>query len=161
VRRSREPAPDIVANYLELDPDGPSGLKWRGRKLHGKPAGSKRDDSYWRVDLMGRHFYAHRLVWILHTGQSIPDGVDIDHRDRDRSNNRVTNLRETTFSQNQSNRAPYGKTGKKDIHFMPEINKAKPYRALAKIACAVKSKRFASLDEAVAWQQSMGVMVNA
>ncbi len=47
--------------------------------------------------------HAHRCVWIMHHGP-IPAGLTIDHRDGDRTNNRVENLRLATGTQNNRNR---------------------------------------------------------
>jgi len=45
--------------------------------------------------------YAHRLVWILHHGQE-PVGT-IDHANRNRSDNRIENLRDVPLSRNLMN----------------------------------------------------------
>jgi hypothetical protein len=47
-------------------------------------------------------FLAHRLAWLYVNG-TWPDG-GLDHIDRDRANNRITNLRQATISQNNRNR---------------------------------------------------------
>ncbi len=49
-------------------------------------------DGYTRVTLSGRKLYASALIWIYHNGE-IPYGVTVDHRDRNRQNNRIENLR--------------------------------------------------------------------
>ncbi len=45
----------------------------------------------------------HRLVWSTFKGE-IPDGMQIDHKDRVRDNNHLANIRVGTPSQNQANR---------------------------------------------------------
>ncbi|EDP9631357.1 hypothetical protein AFK16_000939 [Salmonella enterica subsp. enterica] len=48
------------------------------------------------------HLGAHQYVWMLYNGE-IPDGFVIDHIDRNRTNNKVENLRLVTRSQNCCN----------------------------------------------------------
>jgi hypothetical protein len=78
-------------------------LLWK-KKTTRKPVGSKagtvEKDGYVRIRFMGRKVYAHRLIWIFHHG-ACPDLID--HIDRDKSNNRIENLRAATKSQNALN----------------------------------------------------------
>lgn len=48
-------------------------------------------------------WFLHRAVFAMVNG-AVPRDVLVDHRDRDRSHNRVSNLRAATPSQNQMNR---------------------------------------------------------
>lgn len=75
----------------------------RGGKLAGTIAGSEKDGGYWVVGLGGKIHLAHRLAWLYVTG-SLPKAA-IDHKNGDRSDNRFSNLREATWSQNNQNRA--------------------------------------------------------
>lgn len=59
---------------------------------------------YATLYLCGRVVYAHRVAWKLHYGVDAP-GL-IDHIDRNKSNNRIDNLRVVTVAQNNLNRAP-------------------------------------------------------
>lgn len=43
----------------------------------------------------------HRIVWVLHNHNLPPE---LDHRDRDKTNNKIDNLRETTHYDNCENR---------------------------------------------------------
>lgn len=87
-------------------PDKPS--QWNGR-MAGKVAGSverkagKRRSIYVRVHVEGCKHYAHRVVWKLAYGE-IPDHMMVDHIDGDGTNNRLSNLRLCTNSENQMNR---------------------------------------------------------
>ena len=99
-------------------------LRWRERPLKhfsqpGKPTWlAKRNRSAWNTKYAGHEFgkistdggrvgtidyvyyKAHRLIFKWMTGV---DPIQIDHRDRDRLNNRWDNLRNATQSQNQAN----------------------------------------------------------
>ena len=57
-------------------------------------------DDYICVKLGGKILRAHRLAYFLHTGE-IPK--ELDHHDGDKQNNKFTNLRLATRSQNQRN----------------------------------------------------------
>lgn len=46
----------------------------------------------------------HRLIYMAHTGESIPLGMHIHHKDNDRSNNCINNLMVVTASENLSMR---------------------------------------------------------
>jgi hypothetical protein len=59
------------------------------------------DDGYRQGAIQGRTIRAHRVIWLMMTGEP-PFGV-IDHIDGDRANNRWENLRSVTRSQNMRN----------------------------------------------------------
>lgn len=73
---------------------------WNAR-FAGAPAGSKSRYGYIRVHLGGHEYMAHRLAWLIMTGEW-PQG-DMDHIDHDRSNNRWENLRVVSRAENQQN----------------------------------------------------------
>lgn len=66
-----------------------------------------------RID--GRMYLGHRLAWLYAHG-SWPT-LQIDHRDGDRANNRIANLREATQVQNSANmkRRPNNTSGFKGV----------------------------------------------
>lgn len=68
----------------------------RTRGLAGTIAGG-----YVSINVKGEIYRAHRLAWLYMTG-AWPDG-DIDHIDRNRSNNRWSNLRACTPEENAQN----------------------------------------------------------
>lgn len=105
--------PDLSAELIEkisklicVSHDAESGIRWlasSGRQRAGSPAGSMRDDGYWRVTICGRRYFVHCLVYALTHGL-IPDGYEIDHIDLNVSNNAISNLRAVSKSQNQWNK---------------------------------------------------------
>lgn len=52
---------------------------------------------------------AHRVVYMAHTGESIPKGFHVHHEDRVRTNNSISNLRLITHSENMKLRGEYKK----------------------------------------------------
>lgn len=60
-----------------------------------------RSTGYVKVNFDGKVRLAHRLVWALVHGKQPPE--QIDHRDGNRSNNRIENLRACTGRQNLMN----------------------------------------------------------
>ena len=66
-------------------------------------AGTKTSNGYIRIEVNGREYGAHRVVWLLKTGAW--PSKEIDHIDGDRSNNRFENLRDTDHRGNTRNAA--------------------------------------------------------
>jgi hypothetical protein len=84
-------------------------------------------DGYIRIEVGGRVYFAHNIVWLMTTGEW-PEGK-LDHRDRQRSNNRFSNLRPATDSQNAANRIKHSNntTGFNGVKFVKR-NAAKGLR---------------------------------
>lgn len=95
-------------DQLEYAPDSPSGLRWKINHcsvMAGDIAGRYKS-RYWIVRHGGKEFPAHRIVWEMFNG-AIPEGMEIDHIDRDSRNNRIENLRLATRTQNMQNTAAH------------------------------------------------------
>lgn len=81
------------------------------------------DQGYRVLHLDNYTYAAHRLIWLMMTGDHVPD--DIDHIDRNRSNNCWNNLRLAKRFQNTGN-YPIPKTntsGVKGVHWHKPTNK--------------------------------------
>lgn len=73
-------------------------------KYAGEPAGTiTKDPGYIVVTIDYVRWRAHRLAWVMMTGSDAPDGFEIDHKDRVRTNNAWDNLRLVNRSQNNMN----------------------------------------------------------
>src|ERR1019366_3461065 len=77
-------------------------LKTRGPYVAGSVAGTVSDLGYRSIFIDGRIYKEHRLVWLYITDKW--PAWEIDHINRDPSDNRIENLREATPSQNMPNR---------------------------------------------------------
>ena len=101
---ARKIIPDSIREVLRYDPEAGL-LVWlvdrtRGVKA-GDIAGCKHANGYITVGYMGRHYLAHRVCWFLaHNEQP----KEIDHINRDKHDNRLSNLRNVTKSVNCLNR---------------------------------------------------------
>ena len=69
----------------------------------GRRAGWTDDKGYWGLTIDTDDYRAHRLAW-FHVNGAWPEG-DLDHRDMDKGNCALSNLRPATMSQNRANRA--------------------------------------------------------
>ena len=87
----------------------------RGRRV-GVPAGCKDSTGYRVVSIKGNSILEHRLIWFMFNG-SISEGLEIDHINGVRDDNRIENLRLATKQQNQCNmkRNSNNKTGYKGV----------------------------------------------
>ena len=93
-----------VRQLLDYDPETGE-LRWRewkqGRKM-GKAVGmSVGSAGYRQIRINGKGYLTHRLIWLWRYGY-FPEN-EIDHIDRDKRNNRLSNLREVSNSCNQRN----------------------------------------------------------
>lgn len=73
----------------------------RGPSKIGQKAGAPSGHGYIKINVLGHKTYAHRLAWLMVYGY-MPE--QLDHRNGNRSDNRLSNLREATQSQNIANR---------------------------------------------------------
>lgn len=60
------------------------------------------------ISVDGYHIRANRIAWALHNGMWPPVGYWVDHKNTIKVDNRITNLRLATPTQNQQNKAGYG-----------------------------------------------------
>jgi hypothetical protein len=75
--------------------------KSNGRVNIGDVAGSPTSDGYIGIKIHGKLYKAHRLAWIYVYG-GIPEGAQIDHKNGQRADNKIENLRVATGNIEQS-----------------------------------------------------------
>lgn len=93
-----------VKSLLHYDPET-GAFTWRVdrsiRVRAGCPAGSRQTNGYIYIGIKKKYFVAHRLAWFITHGRW-PQKF-IDHINCRRDDNRLTNLREATHSENERN----------------------------------------------------------
>lgn len=92
-----------LMNFLDYRRDE-GAFYWKvstGRVSAGKRAGNY-SGSHVSVQVMGRRYYIHRLVWLFEKGEWPTQ--EIDHINGDPHDNRIENLRDVTRAVNQQNR---------------------------------------------------------
>jgi hypothetical protein len=103
--------------------------KTSGNAYRGDIAGGRRPDGRWRISIAGRSYLRSRLVYLYVHGW-MPK--EVDHRDRNKSNDRPDNLRAATRSQNNANRLGLVRDLPKGVCYQPSICRSKPFVAYLK-----------------------------
>lgn len=101
-------------------------LRWkihRGRAIRGAVVGFVQPNGYLATSIGNQSYYIHRIIWKMATG-SDPQNT-VDHKNGDRADSRLENLREATFGQNMVNSKPSVKAplGIKGIHLFKQTNR--------------------------------------
>ena len=98
--------------------------KDKRNKFKGKKVYSLCGSGYLRVKIFGTYLKAHRVAWFLHHGYW-PDKL-LDHKDGNKKNNSLKNLRCVNSKQNSHNRKTLEGQTFKGVDFIPNLSK---YRA--------------------------------
>jgi hypothetical protein len=118
-----KPLPPIeeLRELLHYEPD--TGLfRWklncRGKVKVGSVAGTSNGKGYIAIRVNGEKFVAHRLAWALYYNQD-PGAIEIDHIDKNKSNNKIINLRLASHKRNGANSGPRknNKLGVKGVQY--------------------------------------------
>lgn len=70
------------------------------RAKAGQVAGVAQSARYGLVAILGKRYLVHHLIWLYHHGELPPKHLDIDHKDGDRTNSRIENLRLVSRTEN-------------------------------------------------------------
>lgn len=96
--------PEILKSLLDYNP-ATGVFTWKVRRnwkaTAGQVAGNIRPDGYVLIKLLGKNYYAHRLAYMYEHGR-FPE-QEIDHRDGNKQNNSISNLRDCSASINMQN----------------------------------------------------------
>lgn len=100
------PTQEYIKEILHYDSE--TGVfTWKDRnnrytkRLNGKQAGCLRNDGYLTIGIKNKLILAHRLVFLYMEG-NLPENF-VDHIDGVRTNNKWSNLRHATKSENEQN----------------------------------------------------------
>lgn len=146
-----------INDYLSYD-ESSGDLIWAfklSRKVVvGSVAGCKcKRDGYIKVRFENRLYLAHRIIWESVMGR-IPEGMQIDHINHNRSDNRMENLRLVTHIENGMNqsRSVRNKSGVTGVSWQ---NRDKKWRSvISKDRKVIILGYFNNFDDAVATRLS-------
>lgn len=91
-------------------------LEWKNQNKRG-PAPKPTVKWYRSVRVNNKSYLVHRITYCLKTRKDLPQNVVVDHKDGDKNNNHVSNLRRSTPVQNCWNQklSSNNKTGVKGL----------------------------------------------
>lgn len=92
----------------------------------GRVACSEASKGYLKIGIDGKRYKAHRIAYFMGTG--IEAKGDIDHIDGDRSNNRLSNLRDVSRAENIQNQRHANRDSKTGVLGVTRT-KSRKYRA--------------------------------
>ena len=118
----------------------------RGGHKAGSLCGTPKATGGFMASADGQFYVLHRLIWVYMTGED-PGGY-LDHKNGDPSDNRWSNLRQCTQSQNNCNKKVQSnnRTGLKGVHrmkngrFRSRVNLRGKYYDLGCFATAAEAK---------------------
>ena len=97
------PLPPLEVLQKKFDYDPETGTLTR--KSTGKTCGYQTSGGWLRVKVGNTHYRVHRIVWKMQYGEDPPVGLEIDHINRNKVDNRISNLRVVTRKENMANSA--------------------------------------------------------
>lgn len=92
-------------------------------QMAGYEANCRGELGYWNIRIFGTRYFAHRLAWLYEYGY-LPENF-IDHIDRNKLNNAISNLREVISQCNLRNTGNWGHntSGVKGVTYDPNRSK--------------------------------------
>lgn len=151
--------PEDFLIFVYYDETSPSGLRWKVDRYTGKTynvkvascgdvAGSLQKSGYYLVPINNRNFRAHRLIYKIHNPE-FDEALDIDHFDRNPSNNKVENLRAVSHKLNgrNLNKARNNKSGVTGVRFEVKLGCFSYYTAELKVRGRKKLSKSFSISK--------------
>ena len=87
----------------------------------GKAIGTLKTNGYIHAGINYKRYYVHRLIYIYHYGDA-DESLQIDHKNRDRTDNRIENLRLVTKADNSRNSGKGYHWNKQIKRFVVQLN---------------------------------------
>jgi len=97
------PLPPLEVLQKKFDYDPETGTLTR--RPTGKTVGHPTERGWLRVKINNTDYRVHRIVWKMYYGEDPPVGLEIDHINRNKVDNRISNLRVVTHKENLANSA--------------------------------------------------------
>lgn len=157
VRGKSLPSQEMLRELFDYDPESGILTRIKGKQSALGPAGWKHKSGYLAIIIGGNNkFLVHRVIWKWVTGC---DPEVIDHRDRDRSNNRWANLRNCSQTENSGNavKRARNKSGYKNISRPPKNESGWIIQIVR--SGVVHCKRSRTLAGAIALQRLMSLQI--
>jgi hypothetical protein len=130
---SEDLSSDLLHEIFYYDPNTGE-LHWKiypSSKVHpGDKAGTLERSGYYVVCFHGKRYKAHRLVWLYIYGEW--PKKDIDHINGDKTDNKISNLRDVSHRVNSVNNKKRRKGGLSGIRLAPKSNNSWEARILIK-----------------------------
>ena len=96
----------------------------------GQEAGSA-SDRYWMIKYKNKSYKRSRLIWLYHN-DTLP--TIVDHKDTNKFNDKIANLREATQQQNMFNRGSNSGSTSKYKGVSRNKGRGKPWKAEARVS---------------------------
>ena len=105
MKAKKLPPVELLRERLSYNPETGE-LVWKTHR-HPKRVGVRADHSllngYRQLRINGSSYYAHRVIWLLSTGEDVGADIVIDHINNNPDDNRLVNLRAVSRSANTHN----------------------------------------------------------
>jgi len=110
----------------------------------------KNSNGYRQVKFKGKCYYVARIIWVMHFG-SLDENLEIDHIDRNRSNDVIENLRICVKQENLMNKGEYSNntSGMKGVYWHAN-NKKWRAEAYAGNGVQIRLGEFVNIEDAKA-----------
>ena len=145
---------EYLRDVMDYSPETGEFMWKRHRLAHyvGVPIHGMNGHGYRHVKIKQRIYILHRLAWFYVYGQWPKHGID--HINRDRSDNRICNLREATIAENSANRriTKHNTSGFKNVMRDSERDS---WLVRIKLHGQLHSRRFKTVEEAAAAVESL------
>jgi hypothetical protein len=150
------PALEVLQEYFEYNSE--TGIcYWKKSPAKNTKAwtvaGTKKSD-YWVIRFQNSEYQAHRIFWYLHFKED-PGEDFVDHIDRNKYNNRISNLRIANDEQNQMNLEKAKSNNKTGVLGVCWDKRAQRYKAYITVNKTKKNLgNYKTLEEAAAVRQA-------